>query len=274
MENYFARLLLTSELDDPLYFAKVHQRIADLERKRVAHFNEHGPLNQQYITLMSELNMAYLDARDTTGELEAAQQIHQNCQLLYGDTDELTLEAFIALGSSYLDDGQSEKAQSIATNLLGRNWTEQKGPSYDLYIDALCLQADIFHSQQKFSEELKIRIQVVSLLESMEGAATNQAILARCALALCHESLKQFQSALDHYQIIRSYFDVEQDYATEAEKIGLLVHIGRCYRKLGNLEDSKIVYQWAHTQADRHFGPASLLAKKTGKIVGLSYRKS
>ncbi|HPE94426.1 MAG TPA: hypothetical protein PLQ90_11640, partial [Sphaerochaeta sp.] len=84
MENYFARLLLTSELDDPIYFAKIHQQIADLEKQRIAHFNVHGPMNAEYVVLMSELNMAYLQARDTSSELEIAQQIYQTSQNLYG----------------------------------------------------------------------------------------------------------------------------------------------------------------------------------------------
>ena len=55
MENYFARLLLTSELDDPIYFAKIHQQIADLEKQRIAHFNVHGPMNAEYVVLMGEV---------------------------------------------------------------------------------------------------------------------------------------------------------------------------------------------------------------------------
>lgn len=269
MENYFARLVLTSELDDPIYFAKIHQQIADLEKQRIAHFNVHGPMNAEYVVLMSELNMAYLQARDTSSELEIAQQIYQTSQNLYGDEDERTLEALIALGLSYLDDGQSEMAQGIATSLLSLNWSEENGPAYDLYIDVLCFQADIQHNKELYPQELVIRKHVFSLLEELSGSVSSQAIMARCALAFCLEKMKRYKQALDHYQVVRSYLDSDEQFATEAEKIGLLVHIGRCYRKLGNFDDAVVLYHWAHKQADKLFGPASSLAQKMKKLVGV-----
>ncbi len=106
MENYFAKLLLTSELDDPIYFAKVHHEISELEKQRVSHFNQFGPINSEYITLMGELNMAYLRANDSTNELEVAKQIYESTLALYGEYNDLTIEAQIALASSYLDDGR------------------------------------------------------------------------------------------------------------------------------------------------------------------------
>ncbi len=269
MENYFARLLLTSELDDPIYFAKIHQQIADLEKQRIAHFNANGPMNAQYVVLMSELNMAYLQARDTSSELEIAQQIYQTNQNLYGDEDERTLEALVALGLSYLDDSQSEEAQGIATQLLSLSWSEENGPSYDLYIDVLCFQADIHHAKELYSQELVIRKHVLSLLEELSGSVSSQAVMARCGLAYCYEKMKKYRQALDHYLVVRSYLDNDEQFATEAEKIGLLVHIGRCYRKLGNFDDAVVLYHWAHNQANKHFGPASSLAQKMRKLVGV-----
>ncbi len=269
MENYFARLLLTSELDDPVYFAKIHQQIADLERQRIAHFNALGPMNPQYVVLMNELNMAYLMARDTAGELEVAQQIYQTNQNLYGDADERTLESLLALGLSYLDDGHAEEAQGIATSLLSLKWSEEQGPSYDVYIDVLCFQADIQHAKQLYAQELVIRKHVLSLFEELSGSVSSQVVMARCGLAYCYEKLKKYKQALDHYLVVRSYLDIDETFATEAEKIGLLVHIGRCYRKLGNFDDATVLYHWAHNQATKHFGPASSLAQKMKKLVGI-----
>ncbi len=267
MENYFARLLLSSELDDPLYFARVHQNIADLEKKLVAHFNEHGPMNQQYIFLMGDLNMAYYRAGETQKELEIAQQIYQTSQLLHGDDDESTVEALIALGSSYLDDRQSAEAQSIVEDLLNRDYTQEDGPSYDLYIDSLCLQADIDHKRKKFDEELLLRQQVLTILNSFQGSTSSQSIMARCALGVCLERRYAWREALEQYRIIRSYLDIESDFASEAEKIGLLVHIAYCYRKLGEGEDARTLYRWAHRKAHVHFGPASTLALKMKRIL-------
>ncbi|ADY13318.1 hypothetical protein SpiBuddy_1493 [Sphaerochaeta globosa str. Buddy] len=269
MENYFARLLLTSELDDPIYFAKIHQQIADLEKQRIAHFNEHGPMNPQYVVVMSELNMAYLQARDTSSELEIAQQIYQTSLSLYDQEDERTLEALLALGLSYLDDNQLDEALGIATSLLALPWSQDSGSRYDLYIDALCFQADIQHAKQLYSQELVIRKHVLSLLEELAGSVSSQAVMARCGLAFCLEKMKKYRQALDHYLVVRSYLDSEEQFATEAEKIGLLVHIGRCYRKLGNFDDATVLYHWAHNQATKHFGAASTLAQKMKKLVGV-----
>jgi len=267
MKNYFTRLLISSELDDPLYFARVHQNIADLEKKRVAHFNEYGPINQKYIVLMGELNMAYYRAGETQKELEIAQQIYQTSQLLHGEEDEATVEAMIALGTSYLDNGLSTEAQSIVENLLSRDFTKEDGPSYDLYIDLLCLQADIYYKRKQFDEELLIRQQVLTILTSFQGSTSSQSIMARCALGVCLEKRYAWREALEQYRIIRSYLDIETDFASEAEKIGLLVHIARCYRKLGEVEDAKTLYRWAHRKAHVYFGPASPLALKMQRIL-------
>lgn len=270
MENYFARLLLSSELDDPVYFAHIHDNIAKLEKKLVAHFNEHGPMNQHYVVLMGELNMAYYSSGDTSKELEVAQELYQICVSINGEESELTLEALIALASSYLDDGQIEEAQGIASTLLQRNWTTQDETSYDLYIDALCLQADIHHAKEEFHKELTIREHVLSIFEEFEGSASNQAVTARCARAFCLEKLKRWKDALSDYRIIRAYLDVETDFATEAEKLGLLVHIGRCYRKMGNFSDSHAIFQWAYKDAVNRWGAASSPAKKLSRIIGIS----
>ncbi|MGE4583237.1 MAG: tetratricopeptide repeat protein [Sphaerochaeta sp.] len=268
MENYFARLLLTSELDDPIYFAKIHQQIADLEKKRVKQFNEQGPMNQAYLLVLNALNMAYLQARDTEKELEIAQQIYATNQSLYGDEHEYTLEALLALGLSYLDDGQAEEALGIATSLLEKPWTETLGESYDIYLDVLGFQGDIYHAKKLYDKELLIRKHVLSLLEELGGSTSEQAVLARCAVAYCQEKLKKYKDALSHYLVIRSFLEAEPEFATEAEKIGLLVHIGRCYRKLGDFEDSKAIYHWAYRQANTHYGPASSLTQKMKRLMG------
>ncbi len=273
MENYFSRLLLSSELDDPIYFAKLHQTISDLEKERVQHFNENGPMNIHYISLMGELNMAYYQAHETDKELETAQQIYQTSQVLNGEEDDVTIESLIALALSYLDDGQSDEAQSIADDLLQKNYTKEEGPSYTLYIDSLCLQADIHHNRKDYDQELLIRQQVLTLLTSLEGSASNQTIMARCGLAVCLEKRKSYKEALEQYRIIRSYLDIESDFATEAEKIGLLVHIGRCYKKLGNSEDALALYRWAHRKAHVKFGASSLLARKMQKILKISEKE-
>lgn len=270
MENYFARLLLASELDDPVYFAHTHNTIAKLEKKLVEHFNEHGPMNQYYVTIMGELNMAYYNLRDTARELEIAQQLYQICSSINGEESEFTIEALIALASSYLDDAQIEEAQAIATGLLERSWTENEGPSYDLYIDTLCLQADIHHAKEEYLTELPIRDHVCAILQEFEGSASNQTIMARCGRALCLEKLKLWKKALADYIVIRSYLDVEKDFATEAEKISLLAHIGRCYRKLGNHDDSLAIFQWAYRQATERWGATSIMARKLDKIITMS----
>lgn len=267
MENYFAKLLLTSEMDDPPYFAKVHQTIADLEKKRVAHFNVHGPLNQEYILLLTELNAAYTLARDTAQELEIAKHIYQNCLALNGEDDELTIEALIALAFSYLDDGQVDQAQPIATMLLRMEWGSESGPSYDLYIDALALQADIQHEKKEYGDEQTLRTHILALLTELVGSTSNQTIMARLAMAICLEKQGRYKESLDHYLVVRSYLDYETDWATEAEKIGLMVHIGRCYRKMGNFDDSRLLYHWAHRHATKHFGQSSTLARKLKGLV-------
>lgn len=267
MENYFAKLLLTSELDDPVYFAKVQQNIADLEKKRVAHFNEHGPMNQHYVLLMSELNMAYLEAKESEHELEVAQQIYQTNQALHGDASDLTLEALLALGQSYLDNNQQDEAEGIASSLLTLGWSEEDGPSYDLYIDTLCLQGDIMHAKKEYVKEVVIRRHVLSLLEELSGAVSNQTIMARCALGFCLERMKNFREALEHYIIVRSYLETEPDFATEAELIGLMVHIGRCYRKIGNFDDAQVIYRWALKKAEKQFGKASSLSQKMQRLM-------
>ena len=270
MENYFAKLLLTSELDDPVYFAKVQQNIADLEKKRVAYFNAHGPMNQHYVRLMSELNMAYLEAKESERELEVAQQIYQTNQALHGDGSDLTLEALLALGQSYLDNNQQEEAEGIVASLLALPWSEENGPSYDLYIDALCLQADIMHARKEYTKEVVIRRHVLSLLEELSGSVSNQTIMARCALGFCLERMKNYREALEHYIIVRSYLETEEDFATQAELIGLMVHIGRCYRKVGNLEDARLIYHWAQRKADTQFGKASSLSQKMQRLIEMT----
>lgn len=267
MENYFARLLLANELDDPITFAKVQQEIAELEKKRIAQFNEFGPMNPTYVTLLSELNMAYLRARDTSNELESAQQIYQAAETMYGKNDDRTLEALIALASSYLDDGQMDEAQGIVTSLLEREWSEEEGPSYDLYLDSLATQADIYHTKEDFAAELKLRKQVWETLEELNGTASVQTMLARLAVAICLEHLKRYTLALDHYLVIRAFLDAEPEFANDAEKIGLIAHIARCLRKTGRFEDSKVAYRWASEEAVNKFGHTSAIAQKMKKIV-------
>ena len=267
MENYFSKLLLTSELDDPIYFAKVHHEIAELEKQRVAHFNEFGPINSEYITLMGELNMAYLRANDSINELEVAQQIYEATLALYGEDNDLTVEAQIALASSYLDDGRNKEAQDIATSLLKRNWSAEKGPAYDLYLDTISLQADIHHKKELYDKELTLRLHVMGILEEFGGSANNQTIMARTAVAYCLERTKRYREALDHYIVIRSYLDAEKTFSTDAERIGLTAHIARCFRKIGKIEDSKISYQWALKESIELFGHASPLTIKMKRLT-------
>ncbi|MCK9548950.1 MAG: tetratricopeptide repeat protein, partial [Sphaerochaeta sp.] len=225
------------------------------------------PINQEYIVLLTELNAAYALARDTERELEVAQHIYQSRRLISGDDDELTLEALLALAFSYLDDGQYDEAQSIAVMLLRLDWGEDGGPGYDLYIDALALQADIKHLKKEWDDELTLRRHILALLTELTGSSSNQTIMARCAMGICLERMKRFKEALEHYLVVRAYLDYETDYATEAEKIGLMVHIGRCYRKLGKQGDAAVLYHWAYRQAKKHFGQASPLVRKIGGLV-------
>ncbi len=267
MENYLTRLLLTSELDDPVYFAQVHQNIMELEKKRVAHFNQHGPANPIYVNLMGELNMAYLQANDTTNELAVAKQIYETTKGLYGEDDELTVEAQIALANSYLDDGQHGEAQTLVTELLKRDWTDEEGPSYDLYMDVICLQADIHHVQELYTKELPLRKHVLGIFEEFEGSADNQTIMARVALGYCLQKMKRYRDALGHYVVIRAFLDAEKDFSTKAERIGLMAHIGHCYHKIGKTEEAKLAYQWVLNEAIAHYGHASPLTVKVKRIT-------
>ena len=61
--------------------------------------------------------------------------------------------------------------------------------------------------------------------------------------------------------------EMETDFATEAEKIGLMVHIGRCYRKMGKHADAAVLYHWAHRHATKHFGQGSPLVRKLHTLV-------
>ncbi|MDY0288464.1 MAG: tetratricopeptide repeat protein [Sphaerochaeta sp.] len=267
MENYLSRLLLTSELDDPVYFAQVHQNIMELEKKRVEHFNLHGPANSHYVTLMGELNMAYLHANDPTNELAMAKQIFETTKNLYGKDDEITLEAEIALANSYLDDGQDKQAQTIATGLLKRDWTTEEGPSYDLYMDTICLQADIYHSKELYIKELPLRKHVMGIYEEFEGSADHQTIMARVALAYCLEKMKRYREALGHYIVVRAFLDADKHFSTEAERIGLMAHIAHCYHRMGRIEEARIAYQWVLNEALERYGHGSPLTTKVKRIT-------
>ena len=160
-------------------------------------------------------------------------------------------------------------AQGIATSLLSLNWSEENAPAYDLYIDVLLFPSGYPACQRAVSAGMVIRKRVLSLLEELTGSVSSQAVMARCALAFCLEKLKRYKQALDHYLVVRSYLDSDEQFATEAEKIGLMVHIGRCYRKLGNFVDAVVLYHWAHKRADKLYGPSSSLAQKMKKLVGV-----
>jgi tetratricopeptide (TPR) repeat protein len=273
MENYFSNFLLTSELDNPKFFAKVHQNIYELEKQRIALFNKKGPLNWEYIAIMGELNMAYMEAKDTSNEVSTAQQIYRGTVALNGKDDSLSYEAFLALGSSLVDDDRLSEAQVIATELLELT-TETKLPEvekdfdYLTYLDALCLQADIYHKKETFAKEEEIRLKVLDAYEDSFGASNDQTVMARAALAICLEKLKRYSQALEQYIQIRTYLDVEKELATDAERIGLLAHIAYCYRKIGHFEDSTVVLQWALNESMRLFGSeASLTAKMKTLMV-------
>lgn len=267
MENYLTRLLLTSELDDPIYFAQIHQNIMELEKKRVAHFNQHGPANSSYVNLMGELNMAYLHANDPTNELAVAKQIYETTKNLYGSEDEITIEAQIALANSYIDDGQNKEAQIIATELLKRDWSEEESPSYDLYMDAICLQADLHHTQELFTKELALRKHVLSIFEEFEGSTDNQTIMARVALGYCLEKMKRYRDALGHYIVVRAFLDAEKDFSTDAERIGLMAHIAHCYHKIGKDEESRLAYRWVLNESIARFGHGSPLTTKVKRLT-------
>ncbi len=267
MENYLSRLLLTSELDDPIYFAQVHQNIMELEKQRVEHFNVHGPANSSYVTLMGELNMAYLQANDPANELSVAKQIYETTKNLYGLDDDLTIEAQIALANSYLDDAQNTEAQTIATALLKREWSEEDSPSYDLYMDVICLQADLHHSQELYTKELALRKHVLGIYEEFEGSADNQTIMARVALGYCLEKMKRYKEALGHYIVVRAFLDAEKDFSTQAERIGLMAHIGHCYHKIGKDEEARLAYKWVLNEAIAKFGHGSNLTIKVKKLT-------
>jgi tetratricopeptide (TPR) repeat protein len=273
MENYFSNFLLASEIDNPQYFATVHQHIYDLEKHRVAIFNAKGPLNWEYISIMGELNMAYMEAKDTLNEVATAKQIYQGTVAMKGENDSLSYEAYLALGSSLLDDERISDAQAIATQLLAKNTIvpdaeSQEAFDYLTYLDTLCLQADIYHKTQAYGKEEPLRIKVMEAYAQVFTDINDQTIMARAALAACLEKAKRYPEALDHYIVIRSYLDVEKDLATDAERIGLMAHIAHCYRKVGNLEDSKVVLQWALQESIDRFGVNSTLAAKMKAIAG------
>ena len=267
MENYLTRLLLTSELDDPIYFARIHQNIMELEKKRVEHFNLHGPVNSFYVNLMGELNMAYLHANDPTNELAVAKQIFETTKTLYGSDDDLTIEAQIALANSYLDDSQNKQAQTIATELLKRDWSEEESPSYDLYMDVICLQADLHHDQELFTKELPLRKHVLGIFEEFEGSTDNQTIMARVALGYCLEKMKRYKEALSHYIVVRAFLDADKDFSTDAERIGLMAHIGYCYHKMEKNEEARLAYRWVLNESIARFGHASPLTVKVKKLT-------
>lgn len=267
MENYLTRLLLTSELDDPVYFARIHQNIMELEKRRVDHFNQKGPANSSYVTLMGELNMAYLHANDTTNELAVAKQIYETTKNLYGASDDITIEAQIALANSYLDDSQIKEAQTIVTELLKYEWSEEKSPSYDLYMDVICLQADLHHQRELFTKELPLRKHVLSIYEEFEGSAENQTIMARVALGYCLEKMKRYRDALGHYIVVRAFLDAEKDFSTDAERIGLMAHIAHCYHKIEKDEESRLAYRWVLNESIARFGHGSPLTAKVKRLT-------
>jgi tetratricopeptide (TPR) repeat protein len=270
MENYFSDFLLVSELDDPVYFARIHQEIYELEKQQVALFNTVGPLSWDYIVTTSELNMAYMEAGDTRNEVTTAQQIYQGTVALEGEGSERSIEALLALGSSLLDDGRIREAQTIAAGLLRKDpFSSDADNSYDYlaYLDSLCLQADIYRKTKQTFRERPIREKVLDAYNTLNGEADDQSIMARAALATCLERKGLYEKALEHYVVIKSYLDIEKDLATDAERIGLMVHIADCYRKTGKIEDSKTVIHWAMQDASTLFGPeSSLLSKMHGFI--------
>ncbi|AEV28151.1 hypothetical protein SpiGrapes_0291 [Sphaerochaeta pleomorpha str. Grapes] len=273
MENYFSNFLLASELDNPQYFAKVHQNIYDLEKRRVAIFNEKGPLNWEYITIMGELNMAYMEANETANEVTTAQQIYQGTVALNGQDNSLAYEAYLALGASFLDDERIADAQAIATELLEKNIQTpiaegEEAFDYLTYLDTLCLQADIYHKAQDFAKEEPIRIKVMEAYRQLFSDVNDQTIMARAALATCLEKSKQYAKALDHYIVIRAYLDAEKDLATDAERIGLMAHIAHCYKKIGQVENSKVTLQWALQESISLFGHDSTLTVKMRALAG------
>ncbi|WP_394699383.1 tetratricopeptide repeat protein [uncultured Sphaerochaeta sp.] len=260
-------------MDNPLYFAKIHQHIYELEKQKVTLFNNKGPLNWEFITIMSELNMAYMEAKDTINEVLTAQQIYQGTVALNGKDDSLSYEAFLALGSSFVDDERLGEAQAVVTELLEKNVPlsdtnvdEEREFNYLTYIDTLCLQADIFNKKEDFFKEEPIRITVKEAYEEIFGTTNSQTIMARAALASCFEKQKRYREALDQYIIIRSYLDIEKDLATDAERIGLIAHIAKCFRKTGNLDDAKVAYQWALNEAVTFFGEESSIVAKMKKL--------
>ncbi|NBK25723.1 MAG: hypothetical protein EOM68_27360 [Spirochaetia bacterium] len=267
MENYLSRLLLTSELDDPVYFARIHQNIMELEKRRVDHFNQKGPANSSYVTLMGELNMAYLQANDTTNELAVAKQIYETTKNLYGASDDITIEAQIALANSYLDDNQVKEAQALVTELLKYEWTEEKSPSYDLYMDVICLQADLHHHRELFTKELPLRKHVLGIYEEFEGSAENQTIMARVALGYCLEKMKRYRDALGHYIVVRAFLDAEKDFSTDAERIGLMAHIAHCYHKIDKDEEARLAYKWVLNESIARFGHGSPLTSKVKRLT-------
>ncbi|MFA7559924.1 MAG: tetratricopeptide repeat protein [Sphaerochaeta sp.] len=267
MENYLRKVLITKGLDDPITFAKAQQRIADLEAKQIDSFNEYGPLNEHYLVITDLLLGAYANAGDTINQIETAETSYHAHVNLLGQDNQESYQAYLALGRAYLQDGQINEAQGVSDWVLKTVIGEQANYSWELYVDTLSLHADILFAKGNHLEELRYRKHLYDIANRHFGIAEERTILLRVALAYCYEKLRRFKEASEHYVVIRAYMEQDPTFATDAEKIGLTVHLARCYYMMGLKDDARKIYAWAYSLARRTYGPSSTLTKKTLRIL-------
>lgn len=267
MENYLKKVLITKGLDDPIAFAKAQQRIAELEEKRIDSFNEFGPLHERYLVINDLLLGAYENAGDTLNQIEAAETSYQALVHLLGKENQESSKAYIALGRAYLQDGQIKEAQEVCDYVLKAAIGERDDYSWELYVDTLSLHADILFVKGNHHEELRYRKHLYDIANQHFGIADERTVLLRVALAYCLEKLRRFKEASEHYVVVRAYMEQDRTFATDAEKIGLTVHLARCYYMIGQKDDARQIYGWAYSLARRTYGPSSALTKKTLRIL-------
>ena len=267
MENYLKKVLITRGLDDPITFAKAQQRIAELEEKRIDSFNEYGPLHERYLVINDLLLGAYANAGDTINQIETAETSYKAHVHLLGTNNQESYQAYLTLGRAYLQDGQVKEAQEISDWVLRVAIGEQGNYSWELYVDTLSLHADILFAKGNYHEELRYRKHLYDIANQYFGIADERTVLLRVALAYNLEKLRRFKEASEHYVVVRAYMEQDRTFGTDAEKIGLTVHLARCYYMLGQKDDARQIYGWAYSLARRTYGPSASLTKKTLRIL-------
>lgn len=236
MNRAFQRIVLTDE-GEMMRFASTTERIVADEQKESEIFNQSGPKDPRYLSILEDLSKEYLSIALYDKAMLSAIRYEQ---MQEGPLTEGRVANLYQIACIHVAQGHFIEAQELALRVRDATAMPTIGwwsRWWNLHFVSILAETE--RMKDDILEEELLHYRVADAFAREFGPETTITLEARLLLGECQERKKDYQRALYHYLAVYAHFMGKGLFSTADEAVGLLSHIYMGRKHLG--EKGKLV---------------------------------